>query len=254
MQNIHAMGITTVLLDQLDLVELIKKNLGTSIKIELIDDLDIRFGVNSSEYCWVFGLGSEKVFDQWIAQMKKDGYVFEGAQLLIDNGGRVAGVWPNKEVPPLPTPEAKSEEKVPETKVEPISATEILASVCLVGETEEGKITRFTVRGKYKKRQQAGFLSIVDVVDINVEKDLNQEDLKKVLDWVNQCEVDLLDYTLEGPAYKATQYHVHNFSIGRVCLDNLHSAVLDKMIKTLQMTREAIQLPKSATRMQTSEK
>lgn len=254
MQNIHAMGLTTVLLDQLDLVELLRKHLGATVKIELIDDLDHRFGVDSKEFCWVFGTGSENAFDQWIDQMKKDGYVFDGAHLLIDNGGRVAGIWPGKEIPPQPVPEVEKKMEEAETKIEAISATEISASVSLKGTDDEGKIVHFKVRGKYKKRQQKNFFSVVDLVDIDIDNDLNKEDIKKVLDWINECESNLLDYTIEGPGYKATQFHVHNFSVGRICLDNLHAAVLDNMIKTLQDSRNAIKPPQSATRMQITEK
>jgi hypothetical protein len=246
MQQIHAMGSSETFLDQLDLVELVKKHID-GVKIELIQDLDVRFGVDSSEPCWIFGSGCEDVFGLWVEEMKKDGFIFEKATLLIDAGGQIAGVWPKDETVPVIETEAPSViPPVLETKAEAISKTNISASVVLVCTDENGIIKRLQVRGSYRKRQEANYFAIVDLVDIDTENDLNKDDLAKLQEWTNECEVNLLTYSIEGPAYLVDQDYIHTFGIVRVCLDNLHAVVLDKMIEVLQKTRDSIRPRTSA--------
>lgn len=249
MIRIHAMGLVTELMDQIDIIEMLRKVLPESTMIKVIDDLEHHFGTNSREYCWTFGVDCADEIQMWIDQMQKDGYTFEGATLFVDNGGFVAGIWPGKEVS---SPEQKDKEEVEENEdneVEATSPLEISAKVKLICTDEEGKIKRFTVKGKYKRRREQNYFGLIDVIDIDKETGLDKESLQALLEWTNECNVNLLDYTIEGPAYAANQSHVHNFSISRIVLDNLHAAVLDEMLKKLRITREKIVLPQSHTEM-----
>ena len=239
MKQIHAMGSIETPLDQLDVIQLVKKHID-GVKIEVIEDLEFRFGINSSEPCWTFGSGCEDTFSLWVEKMKEEGFVFEGATLLIDAGGHIAGVWASREVAVVENQEVLASPNVVETVVEAVSQVKISASVVLVCTDEDGKVERLRIRGSYRKKQAAGYFSIVDVVDIDPENDLDQEDLKKLQEWRNEREVNLLTYSIGGPAYVVEEDYIHSFGIVRVCLDNLHAAVLNKMIKTLQETRDSI--------------
>lgn len=252
MQQIHAMGITTDYLEQLDVVMLLRQALTQETKIEAIEDVEHRFGINSKEFCWSFGADCDDL-TPWIDQMQADGYTFEGSTLFVDQMGFVAGLWVNAEQAPEETESSDTEEEESEEDSEPevkaVSETEITAMVKLKCTDEDGKITRLKVRGKYRKHRQEGFFVLVDVIDINKDKDLKEEDIQEVLAWTNQCNMNLLDFTIEGPAYTATQAHVHNFGIQRICVDQLHAAVLDKMISSMREMRNGIQLPVSVTEM-----
>lgn len=256
MQRIHAMGVSTELMEQLELVMLLRQHVPEETEIKVIDDLEHHFGLNSTEYCWSFGIDCEEDFGKWIEQMKKDGYIFEGSTLLVDNGGLIAGIWANaEEVAPPEPEEAKEDGEVEDqNEVKATSELEIEASVILKGVDEEGKIQRFKVRGKYRRRRQQDVFSLIDVIDINKDEDLRKEDIEAVLAWVNECNINLLDYTIEGPGYTATQTDVHNFGVQRICLDQLHAIVLDRMISSLRERRNAIQVPQSATEMKSNGK
>lgn len=255
MQEIFAMGVTTQPLDALDLVTILRPVLPKDTKIEVVDNLEVCFGIDSDEHCWRFGGGCEETIGDWVDKMKEDDYIFEGATLIVDDLGRVAGVWPGKENPePVEEKEKEDEGEDKEPEVKVVSPTEIVARVMLRCEDEEGHVTRLKVKGKYRRRRHEDGFSLVDIVDIDLEKDLDHEDLEKLLAWVNKCETNLLDYTITGPAYEANQDCVHNFSIRRIVLDNLHAAVLDRMISALKESRNSIQLPQSATEMRSDGK
>lgn len=262
MQVVNAMGITTNPLDQLDLVMLLKEHLPSETSINVVDDLEIKFGLESRDYCWRFGQGCEDHIDEWVEQMRKDGYVFEGSELFVDNMGLVAGFWANQE---QETPQDSQtnnqsqeqngdEEETAESEVLPTSATEISAFVMLTCVDEEGMTKRFKVRGKYRKHKDENVLMLVEMIDIDKDNDLNHEDIEAILEWTNNCNTQLLDFTIEGPAYKANQAHVHHFGLQRICLDNLHAVVLDRMISSLRETRQAIQLPQSPTELKIDSK
>lgn len=243
MIEIFAMGTKSELLVQLDMVTILREALPDTTKIEPIDDVDKRFGPASKDYCWRFGEGADEHINEWVAQMISDGYSFEGATLLVDEEGRVAFVEAEKEIP-----EEKSEEELQEemnqvkeeAEVEATSESEISASVQLECQDESGKIARFKVRGSYKKRKHATYGGIVETIDLNMNSGLNHDDLEKLRAWVSNCEQQLMDYTIEGPAYTADQEEVQQFSVGRVAVDNLHAAILDKMIDALKEQRNSI--------------
>lgn len=249
MKTIFAFGVLQNPLDQIEIVEMLKKVVPGDCTLKIVTDLDTF--QPPFEFAWTFGSDyDEGTPAEWMKNLCENEYVFEGATLYVDQAGRVAGAWPNKaEVPiegaPAPVQPKKEEEDNGETEIKAINELEISAKVSLVCTDEDGKIARFKVRGKYKKKRDY----LIDMISIDKDNDLNKEDLQKILDWTNECAVNLLDYTIEGPAYIATQDHVHNFSLGRICLDQMHAAVLDEMIKNLQYTRAAIKAPKSATEM-----
>lgn len=169
--------------------------------------------------------------------------------VYIDDSGRV-GFLSEGAVQTQTTVNPSVEEKVEAPEIRMISDREIQAVIHLKG-VSEGQVQKFKIRGKYKKKSEG----LVDTVDIDVENDLNQEDLQKVLTWVNEQQMELRDYYLEGPAYTADQDHIHNFSIGRICLDQLHASILDSMIEKLTKTRDRFRRPpESVTEMNSGKK
>lgn len=243
MIEIFAMGIRNELLIQLDVVTILREALPDSTKIEPIDDLDKRFGPASKDYCWRFGEGADEHINEWVAKMISDGYCFEGATLLVDEEGRVAFIEAKKEIPEEKTEEELQEEMnqvKEEAEIKAISESEISASVQLECQDENGKIARFKVRGSYKKKKHATYDGIIETIDLNMNNGLNHEDLEKLRVWVSNCEQLLMDYTIKGPAYTANQEEIQQFSVGRVAIDNLHAAILDKMIDALKEQRNSI--------------
>lgn len=246
MLRIDAFGVIDNPLEPLDVVEMLRTVVPVTCKIKLVDV----FPELSTKYFWKFGSDyDEEAPKLWLKSMEEGGYLFENAVLYVDETGAVAGLWPNENVQESENALENSETSGStivaddeETEVKEVDELKISASVILTGTTEDGKTKKFKARGTYKK-ERAG---LVDTIAIDKENDLNKEDLQVILDWVNECNLELIDFTLEGPAYCASQSHIHNFSLGRIVLDQMHVAVLSTMISRLQDTLNKIKPPTSA--------
>lgn len=107
----------------------------------------------------------------------------------------------------------------------------------IVATNEHGQIQRFKVHGTYTDSRGRG------KIDIDIERDINQDDIKALLDYKNEEFPN--EFTLVGVAYDVTPEFFLHFSIGRYCADQLHVSVLQGLINDLIKTRDGINKPVS---------
>lgn len=112
-------------------------------------------------------------------------------------------------------------------------------SVKLHAENERSQIKTFEVRGTYTDSKGRG------KIDIDIHKDVNQDDLNAVLAWANEQLENLDTFTIKGPAYSIDSSFLQSFSIGRFCIDQLHACALDVYINEFQDRRNSIKRPES---------
>ena len=112
-------------------------------------------------------------------------------------------------------------------------------SVELHAENERSQIKTFQIRGTYTDSKGRG------KVDIDIHKDVNQDDLNAVLAWANEQLENLDTFTIEGPAYSIDSSFLQCFSIGRFCVDQLHAGALDTYINEFKSLRAGLKRPQS---------
>jgi hypothetical protein len=116
----------------------------------------------------------------------------------------------------------------------------INASVSIEAENEKGEKKTFTVRAVYTDSRGRG------MVEMDLDKDLNKDDLKLLLDWMNEQTEELNDYTLKGPAYQVDRFFFRQFAISRFCADQLHACVVDTYLDHFDKIKKNIVMPKAA--------
>lgn len=107
----------------------------------------------------------------------------------------------------------------------------------IVATNEYNHVKRFKMRGTYTDSQGRG------KIDIDLNNDLNQDDIKALLDYKNEEGSNFNDFELEGPAYSVKPDWFQTYSIGKFCIDQLHAGALQVMIDQFQELKDQIKKP-----------